>query len=201
MTTRLYADAARAYLAAGYSPLPLPQGQKWPPPKGWTGAGAPMAGLEQVCRWIRSDPGANIALRLPEDVIGIDLDLYPDPSKDHPAIERLAAWEALAGPLGPLPESPRATSRDDGVSGIRLYRVPDGWKAAGILPAAPVCQGHPLPDGREARPGDLVSPGEVIQHHHRYLVAPPSVHPSGRRYRWHDGNLPAVSGLPRLEGP
>jgi hypothetical protein len=160
-----------------------------------------MADPEQVRRWIRSEPGGNIALRLPEDVIGIDLDLYLDPSKDHPAIERLAAWEALVGPLGPLPESPRATSRDDGVSGIRLYRVPAGWKAAGILPAAPVCQGHPLPGGREARPGDLVSPGEVIQHHHRYLVAPPSVHPSGRRYRWHDGNLPAVSGLPLLERP
>jgi Bifunctional DNA primase/polymerase, N-terminal len=160
-----------------------------------------MAGPEQVRRWIRSDPGGNIALRLPEDVIGIDLDLYPDPSKDHPAVERIAAWEALVGPLGPLPESPRATSRDDGVSGIRLYRVPTGWKAAGILPVAQVCQGHPLPGGREARPGDLVSPGEVIQHHHRYMVAPPSIHPSGRRYRWHDGNLPAVSGLPLLERP
>jgi Bifunctional DNA primase/polymerase, N-terminal len=201
LTTRPYASAARAYLAAGYSPLPLPRGQKWPPPKGWTGADAPMADLEQVSRWIRSDPAGNIALRLPEDVIGIDLDLYPDPSKDHPAVERLAAWEALVGLLGPLAESPRATSRDDGISGIRLYRVPAGWKAAGILPASPVCQGHPLPGGREAKPGDLVSPGEVIQHQHRYMVAPPSVHPSGRRYRWNEGNLPAVSGLPPLERP
>ena len=131
LTTRLYASAARAYLAAGYSPLPLPPSQKWPPPKGWTGAGAPMAGLEQVRRWIRSDPGGNIALRLPEDVIGIDLDLYPDPSKDHPAIERIAAWEALVGELGPLPESPRATSRDDGISGICLYRVPDRVEGRG----------------------------------------------------------------------
>ena len=110
MSARLYASAARAYLAAGYSPLPLPPGRKWPPPKGWTGADAPMAGLEQVRRWIRSDPAGNIALRLPDVVIGIDLDLFPDPSKDHPAVERLAAWEALVGPLGPSPESPRATS-------------------------------------------------------------------------------------------
>ena len=200
MSARLYASAARSYLAAGYSPLPLPPGQKWPPPKGWTGAGAPMADLDQVRRWARSDPAGNIALRLPDDVIGIDLDLYPDPSKDHPAFERMAAWDAILGQLGPLPESPRATSRDDGISGIRLYRVPSGWKGAGILPAAPVCEGHPLPGGREARPGDPVSPGEVIQHHHRYMVAPPSVHPSGRRYRWLGGNLPAVSGLPSLEG-
>lgn len=200
MSPRPYASAARACFRAGYSPLPLPPGQKWPPPKGWTGAGAPMADLNQVRRWARSDPAGNIALRLPDDVIGIDLDLYPDPSKDHPAVERMAAWDAVLGQLGPMPESPRATSRDDGISGIRLYRVPSGWKGAGILPAAPVCEGHPLPGGREARPGDPVSPGEVIQHHHRYMVAPPSVHPSGRRYRWHGGNLPAVSGLPSLEG-
>jgi hypothetical protein len=91
MSPRPYGSAARAYLAAGYSPLPLPRGVKWPPPKGWTGAGAPMADLEQVRRWIRSDPAGNIALRLPDGVIGIDLDLYDDPSKDHPAAERQAA--------------------------------------------------------------------------------------------------------------
>jgi hypothetical protein len=200
VSARLYASTAPSYLAAGYSPLPLPPGQKWPPPKGWTGVGAPMADLAQVRRWARSNPAGNIALRLPDDVIGIDLDLYPDPSKDHPAVERVAAWDAILGQLGPLPESPRATSRDDGISGIRLYRVPPGWKGAGILPAAPVCEGHALPGEREARPGDPVSPGEVIQHHHRYMVAPPSVHPSGRRYRWLGGNLPAVTNLPSLEG-
>jgi hypothetical protein len=195
-----YGRSAGRYLELGYSPLTLPPGQKWPPPKGWTGAGAPMADLEQVRRWERSDPDANIALRLPDGVIGIDLDLYEDPTKDHPASERQAAWKELEARLGPLPESPRATSRDDGISGIRLYRVPAGWKAAGNLPAAPVCQGHPIPGGGKARPGDMVSPGEVIQHHHRYMVAPPSAHPSGRRYRWHGGNLPVVSDLPSLEG-
>jgi hypothetical protein len=69
-------------------------------------------------------------------VIGVDLDLYDDPSKDHPAAERQAAWRELVALLGSLPESPRATSRDDdGASGIRLYRVPAGRKGAGILPA------------------------------------------------------------------
>jgi hypothetical protein len=203
MSRRPYASAARAYLEAGYSPLPLPPGRKYPPPPGWTGAGRPMADLDQVRCWMQSDPAGNIALRLPEGVIGVDLDLYDDASKDHPAAERQTAWRELEAHLGPLPPSLRATSRDDGVSGIRLYRVPPEWKGAGILPAAPVCEGHPLPDGREATPGDLVSPGEVIQHHHRYMVAPPSVHPSGRPYRWlgSNGNLVPVSALPRLEGP
>ena len=44
--------------------------------------------------------------------------------------------------------------------------MPAGWRAAGILPAVPVCQGDPLPDGRQTTPGDLASPGEVIQPHH-----------------------------------
>ena len=154
-----YGRAAGRYLKLGYSPLPLKPRQKYPPPKDWTGSGAPMADLEQVRFWERSVPDGNIALRLPVDVAGIDLDLYDDPTKDHPAAERRAAWRELVDRLGPLP------------------------------------------DGREARPGDLVSPGEVIQHHHRYVVAPPSVHPSGRRYRWLGGNLLPVSDLPFLERP
>ena len=134
MSSRPYGSAARAYLAAGYSPLPLPPGVKWPPPKGWTGAGAPMAGLEQVRRWIRSDPAGNIALRLPDGVIGIDLDLYDDPSKDHPAAERQAAWRELETRLGQLPESPRATSRDDGISGIFSTACPPAGRPPASCP-------------------------------------------------------------------
>ncbi len=112
----------------------------------------------------------------------------------------MAAWDAILGQLGPLPESPRAPAATTGSAASASIACPPAGRAPGFLPAAPVCEGHPLPGGREARPGNPVSPGEVIQHHHRYMVAPPSVHPSGRRYRWHGGNLPAVSGLPSLEG-
>jgi Bifunctional DNA primase/polymerase, N-terminal len=60
---------------------------------------------------------------------------------------------------GKLPPSWTSTSRTDG-SSVRLYRCP-----------------VPLP-------GVLGAGIEVVQHHHRYLVAPPSRHPEGRRYRW-----------------
>ena len=195
-----YGRSAGPYLKLGYSPLPLPPRQKWPPPKGWTGAGAPMADLEQVRRWERSDSSGNIALasaggrdrHRPRPLRGPD-----EGSPGRRAAGRLAtSWSAASArcrnPRGP----PAATTAS---SGIRLYRVPAGWKGAGILPAAPVCEGHPLPDGREARPGNPVSPGEVIQHHHRYMVAPPSVHPSGRPYRWHR-RKPACRKGPSLPG-
>lgn len=171
-----YAEAARTYLERGYSPLPLPPGKKWSPPKGYTGSDGPMAtGLDTVA-WIRSQGNGNIALRLPDGVIGIDADTYKGE-------DERTAWNELVERLGPLPDSPRATSRDDdGASGIRLYRVPAGWKGNGVLPA-----------GRNG-----VSPGEVIQHHHRYLVAPPSVHPSGKTYRWIGGHGLAVADLPDL---
>ena len=102
-----------------------------------------------------------------------------------------ASWSAS----GVVPRACDAASRR-----CSRHSLASGWKAAGILPGTPVCEGHPLPGGREARPGDMVSPGEVIQHHHRYMVAPPSTHPSGRRYRWLGGNMLPVSYLPVLEG-
>jgi hypothetical protein len=114
---------------------------------------------------------------------------YGHPSQVHQTVMAGATWEQTAAATG-------GRQRDDGISGVCLYRVPAGWKAAGILPAAPACQGHRFPDGRQTRPGDLVSAGEVIQPHHRYMVAPPPVHPSGRPYRWIGGGLLSVAGLP-----
>jgi bifunctional DNA primase/polymerase-like protein len=152
-----YARGACSYLAAGYSPLPLPRGQKAPPPNGWTGQDAPMAWESQVQAWLTRFPDANVALRLPPGVVGIDVDAYKgeDASK---------AWAALLDRLGPLPLAPWCSARDDGLSGIRLFRVPPGY--------APSDRG-------------MGSAGEVIWHGHRYVVAPPSVHPDpGQVYRW-----------------
>ena len=46
----------------------------------------------------------------------------------------VAAWEELTARLGPLPDAPWCSSRDDGISGVRLFQVPEDWEAAGKLP-------------------------------------------------------------------
>jgi len=89
---------------------------------------------------------------MPDGTVGIDVDHYGDKK----GAETLGRLEAK---LGPLPPTVRITSRDDGISGIRPYRVPPGlaWK----------------------------DPGEGIEILHpgwRYMMLPPSVHPEGRVY-------------------
>jgi hypothetical protein len=169
-----YGRAARRYLAAGWSPLPLPARKKKEPPTGWTGQAAPMASAADVEAWCEDHPGGNIAVRLPPTVVGIDVDAYKGPAE-------AAAWAELVQRFGPLPEAvPWCTSRDDGVSGVRLLAVPAGYKAV----------------------TDLGLAGEVIQHHHRYVVVPPSIHPdTGKPYRWvnaPNGRIPDAGKLPPL---
>lgn len=170
-----YADAAMTYLARGWAPLPLPAREKSEPPKGWTGHGAPWPSGADVQAWVDDGHAAgNIGIRMPDDVIGIDVDDYGD----NRGGETLAKLEAEHGTL---PPSPKSTSRpDDPVSGIRFYRVPGGmhWHDPG--------------------------PGiQMIRHTWRYAVVAPSLHPEGRPYLWlaPDGGQiqgPAVADLPHL---
>lgn len=170
-----YADAAPAYVDAGWSPIPLPLGAKGPPPSGYTGRSARKPTAEEVEWWSARSKPRNVAVVLPDGVIGIDVDAYD--GKDGAA--SLSAAEAA---YGALPDTVRVTSRDDGVSGIRFYRVPSGLTFASD-----------------------VGPGiDIVQAGHRYAVVWPSVHPSGSVYRWFsaDGTerqaVPSVADLPDL---
>lgn len=155
-----YATAAGTYWEAGWRGiLPIPLRQKFPPPDGWTGRRAAWPSYADLHTWVE-DPGwaaggGNIALRLPHHVIGLDVDAYG--SK-----QGAATLDAAVQEWGELPATWRTTSRDDGASGIRLFRVPEGL----------------------AWPGELGPGVELIQWGHRYAVAWPSVHPEGRTYRW-----------------
>lgn len=180
-----YADAAPIYRKRGWdSPFPLPKGRKSPPPKGATGRGGKTPNPQQITAWRRRNPDSNIGLWLPDDVIGIDVDAYGDKTGRQTLAEAEKLW-------GPLPPTVISTSRDDRVSGIRLYRIPQGVELPGDIKLT-------LDDGTVV--GDI----EIVQWFHRYVVAWPSLHPSGQRYRWVDSDWtslplpPQIADLPYL---
>lgn len=173
---RPYAAAADSYWRAGWrGVLPLPPRRKASPPPGYTGHGAPYLSFADLFSLVEGPEGAgNICLRMPDGVLGLDVDAYDG----KPGAATLAGLEVEHGPL---PATWISTSRTDGVSGIRLFRVPEGVNWLGALPGI-----------------------ETIHAGHRYLVAAPSVHPEGRPYRWlapdgtDAGRVPAPGELPQL---
>jgi P4 family phage/plasmid primase-like protien len=183
--TSVYGERAAGYLSKGYSPLPLPPRKKKSPPDGYTGKEGSMASGPDVYQWAELWPDANIALRLPKGVVGIDVDNYGGKQGQLTMREAIKLW-------GKLPVLGRLTSRyvedELRVSGIRFFRIPedailyDTLAAAGIGPDV-----------------------EILQHHHRYALAPGSIHPDTEMpYEWIEadgstiGELPAVADLPEL---
>lgn len=167
---------ARAYLEQGWSPMPLPAGQQKPPPDDVTGRHDCEIGAAHIDRWMqdrRYGPTANIAVRLADDVLGIDVDHYV--LKDGKAKRGGDTLAELESKLGPLPATWTSTSRrelGDTVSGIRCYRVPEGmrWRTTA---------------------GDDI---DIIQHRHRYVCVAPSLSPkTGKRYAWLRPNGTAAS--------
>lgn len=160
--SRGYGEAVQKYRNAGWlGVLPLPPRSKALPPPGHTGHDGEWPDDDQYAEWQVMYPyDANLCLRLPECVIGIDVDHYDSKSGGQTLVEAEKRW-------GALPDAPMSTSRDDGVSGIRLYRVPAGTVLRDEITFAEMDLAHI----------------DIIQHHHRYSVAWPSVHPTtGQRY-------------------
>lgn len=171
------------YRAKGWlGTLPLPARKKETPPDNFTGY-RPGSKLypeqSDIDGWL-ADPRwfkGNICLRLGQqhevdgkqyEVIGIDVDHY----EDKRGGDVLASLETQ---FGQLPPTWIATSRTDGVSGIRFYRVPPGYAFAGKV-------------------GESI---ECIQRRHRYAVVYPSWHPkTGNQYRWYSpGSAPDGVGF------
>lgn len=181
-----YLDAAALYRAAGWvGPLPLPPGQKNPPPTGWTGHGAPYPSAADSHEWAAMSKYASTrqtALRMADDVIGLDADQYGDKRGADVLTEAERRW-------GALPPAPRSTARGaDNPGGIRFYRVPPGTRLQGALGFA-----------------ELGLKGvEIIQQRHRFAVVWPSTNPHAddALYRWYSGSrvtdVPNVAGLPPL---
>jgi Bifunctional DNA primase/polymerase, N-terminal/AAA domain len=150
-------------------------------PAGYTGRGGVDPSGADCHTWAQEEPDGNLALRMPDGMIGIDVDHYLKGDTQKCGGDTIADREIR---WGRLPYSPRSTSRQedgDTVSGIRLYRVPAGVEFIGKLPGV-----------------------EIIQRHHRVVVCWPSIHPEGRQYRWYgiDGTEldepPHIDDIPDL---
>jgi P4 family phage/plasmid primase-like protien len=180
LITEPYAYGAVLYRQAGWlTPLPV-VGKDVNLPDGFTGYEGRDAVDDDIARWMNDRGADNVCIRLPDDVIGIDVDAY-DGRRGEETIEW---WAENVGE--PLPPTWRSTARDDGVSGIYLFRVPAGRRWRSHL-------------GRDSNV-------EIVRRHHRYAVVWPSLHPNiGRRYFWYrpDGTIsmdevPDIEMLPTL---
>lgn len=173
-----YARAARLYRELGWlGPIPV-VGKSENLPHGFTGGYLAYPGDDQVELWCSTRGRDNVALRLPDDVIGIDVDAH----SGRAGLETIEFWELQTGTE--LPPTWSSTSRLNG-SRILFYRVPAGLSWRSDL-------------GR-------TSGVEIIRQTHRYAVVWPSIHPdTERRYEWYEpGHYPgraAASGRqPRVD--
>jgi hypothetical protein len=150
--------AAADYLMAGWPVLWLPFASKGAPPQGFTGADGIDADEETVLGSWFEDEG-NIAIRMPKNIIGIDIDRDKKTGKK-------TGWEnlqKLVKKLGPLDiDFVMSNQGHDIENGFTaFFEVPEGVKFKGGLAKI-----------------------DIITRAHRYQVAAPSIHPDGPRYEW-----------------
>lgn len=157
-----YGEAALAYIKAGWpEALPIWKGgtrDKQPMVKGYHGREGSWPDDTTARMWAGRYARANIALRLPRWVIGLDVDEYDDKHGFDSLCE-------LQDDLGTLPKTFVSTSRTDGVSGIRLFMLPGDYADC-------------------AWPSQAAADIEMITWYERYVICGPSVHKSGKVYRW-----------------
>lgn len=172
---RTFADNVVAYAQAGWPCIiPVPPHDKYPPPVGFTGADGKDTDPLQLVTWAGDHAHHSIALRMPEGVIGIDVDDYVKGGKQKVGATTLAA---AVERWGPLPPTWTSTARGPGQpSRIYFYRVP--------------AQRYATKVGLDI---------EVIQRHHRYAVVWPSPHSDlgeGAHYAWYDPTGQPVTAPP-----
>jgi P4 family phage/plasmid primase-like protien len=179
VTTSVFASAVEAYYRAGWPAiLPVPPDAKWPPPVGYTGEHGADTPPQQLAAWAANGyRDHSIALRMPDGVIGIDVDDY---IKGEVTKTGLATLAAKIAEWGPLPATWCSTARGsiDGPvhGGILFLRVPPGRYATVLGPDV-----------------------EIIQRHHRYAVVAPSWNSDAdARYGWYQQATlhPSPVGIP-----
>lgn len=135
--------------------IPVDYLDKAPPPDGFTGFDGKWPTDGRIHRWADLGP-RNIALRLPPNVIGVDVDNYTKLNKHGAKVVKNGAAQLaeFEREHGKLPRTWSSTKRDpDGASRIHFYRVPEGTQF----------------------PESIAPDIDIIQFGHRYAVVWPSV--------------------------
>lgn len=157
-----YARGTKEYARLGWTGIiPVDQAKKTVATKNITGRDGKQTKAEVYAgaRALKRFGKDNIGWRVPYGIVGLDVDQYDGKTG-------AATLEELESTLGPLPKTWTSTSRGmDAISRIRFYKIPED--AGELAPFA----------GRDI---------DVIQHHHRYAVVWPSLHPKTEaEYRWY----------------
>lgn len=171
--THPYAQVARAYRTAGWQGVLPITGKDEGLPAGFTGRHGVWPDDPQVERWIEHRGADNVCLRLPPDVIGVDVDAY---SGGH----GLSTIDWFTEQTGvELPPTWSSSSRDDG-SRIMFFRVPTEINWVSNL-------------GKNSNV-------DIVRYGHRYAVVWPSMHPrTHERYTWRTPEGRVVDRIPHVE--
>lgn len=167
------------YLDKGWAPIPLPKGDKFPPPSGTTGNIAALTKSAVNKLWKNAKAGSNMGLRLQDNksfgVISLDVDHYDEKRGDA----HLSTMEQELGSLD-RHRIPRSTRRGvNSPSAQFFFRVPAGmkWK------------------------NSACSDVDIVQMTHRYAAVYPSV-VDDQQYTWYLGSeeieVPHTMDLPEL---
>ena len=116
-------EFAKAYEAAGLHPLSVRPNAKRPLRRGWQ-----EANIDAVVQDLQSNPDANLAIALTDEIFALDI----DNKNGNAGSETLAALEVRHGPLPPT-----LTQITPNGGEHRLFRLPSGITVENSVGVAP----------------------------------------------------------------
>lgn len=135
-----------------------------------------------VTRWWTVEPKANIGVRTGDGLLFVDIDI-PD-ADEGKTVDGEASLALLEAENDELPVTPRQRTGEK--------KQADGTMRRGLQYAFSV-------EGETRNSASKLGPGIDTRGDGGYVVAPPSVHPSGVTYEWEDGARP--SQIPLAPAP
>ena len=163
--TGVFAASCEAYAQAGWPcVIPVPPEAKFPPPEGFTGAAGRDTTPEDLAAWAQTRGNDSVALRMPDGVIGIDVDEYV---KGEVTKQGAATMTARTAKWGPLPATWSSTARGQGQPSrilvlpgpARAVRGPGRTRRRGHPASSPVRGSRAVAALRDRHALPVVRPG------------------------------------------